>query len=154
MCPALAEALWLHAAGTCDDLFVAYPSVDRGASRRWRAEGQVRQRVTIMADSEARLDVVDRLLGAGHPGVGICLDLDVSWRPLSRPAGGAHRHPAVPAAHAGAGDGLRPAVDRRAGFRLAGVMGNSGQVAAWVRAARAPSPGSLIRLIQARRCPS
>src|SRR2546429_3336725 len=33
MCYSLAEALWLHATGTSDDLLVAYPSVDRGALR-------------------------------------------------------------------------------------------------------------------------
>src|SRR2546429_2621885 len=33
MCYSLAEALWLHAAGTSDDLLVAYPTVDRGALR-------------------------------------------------------------------------------------------------------------------------
>ena len=33
MCYSLPEALWLHAMGTCDDLLVAYPTVDvRGAA--------------------------------------------------------------------------------------------------------------------------
>jgi len=36
MCYSLAEALWLHATGTSDDLLVAYPSVDRGALRELR----------------------------------------------------------------------------------------------------------------------
>jgi len=37
-----------------------------------------------MTDSQAHLDVVDRALGDGHPEVRVCLDLDVSWRPLAR----------------------------------------------------------------------
>ena len=84
MCYTLAEALWLHAAGTCDDLLVAYPTVDRGALRALAGDEQARPHVTIMADSEAHLDVVDRALGAGHPEIKVCLDLDVSWRPLAR----------------------------------------------------------------------
>ena len=36
-----------------------------------------------MTDSEAHLDVVDRALGDGHPEIRVCLDLDVSWRPLA-----------------------------------------------------------------------
>ncbi|HTQ90427.1 MAG TPA: alanine racemase, partial [Streptosporangiaceae bacterium] len=80
----LREALWLHAAGTSDDLLVAYPTVDRGALRALAADEQARQHVTIMTDSEAHLDVVDRTLGAGHPEIRVCLELDVSWRPLAR----------------------------------------------------------------------
>ncbi len=108
MCYTLAEALWLHAAGTCDDLLVAYPTVDRGALRALAADDQARQHVTIMADSEAHLDVVDRVLRRRPPG-----DQDLPGprrllAPAGPQAGGAHRHPAVPAAHAGAGGGLRP----------------------------------------------
>ena len=38
MCYSLPEALWLHAAGTSDDLLVAYPTVDRGALRALAAD--------------------------------------------------------------------------------------------------------------------
>ena len=64
MCYSLPEALWLHAMGTSDDLLVAYPTVDRRALRALAADGQARQHITIMTDSEAHLDVVDRALGA------------------------------------------------------------------------------------------
>jgi D-serine deaminase-like pyridoxal phosphate-dependent protein len=129
MCYTLAEALWLHAAGTCDDLLVAYPTVDRAALRALAADEQARRHVTIMADSEAHLDVVDRVLGPGHPELRICLDLDVSWRPLARrPAVhiGTRRSPLHTPEQAVA---FARAVDRRAGFRLAGVMGYEGQIA-------------------------
>lgn len=84
MCYSLPEALWLHAKGTSDDLLVAYPTVDRKALRALAADGQARQHITIMADSGDHLDVVDRALGDGHPGIRVCLELDVSWRPLAR----------------------------------------------------------------------
>jgi D-serine deaminase-like pyridoxal phosphate-dependent protein len=154
MCYTLAEALWLHAAGTCDDLLVAYPTVDRGALRALAADDRARQHITIMADSEAHLDVVDRVLGPGHPEIRICLDLDVSWRPLARrPAVhiGTRRSPLHTPEQAVAFAG---AVDRRAGFRLAGVMGYEGQIAGLGDAPPGhPVRAQLIRLIQARSVP-
>ena len=84
MCYSLPEALWLHAMGTCDDLLVAYPTVDVGALRALAADDTARRRITIMVDSVAHLDVVDRALGHGHPEIRVCLELDVSWRPLAR----------------------------------------------------------------------
>jgi D-serine deaminase-like pyridoxal phosphate-dependent protein len=42
--------------GTSDDLLVAYPTVDSKALRALAADGQARQRITIMTDSEAHLD--------------------------------------------------------------------------------------------------
>jgi D-serine deaminase-like pyridoxal phosphate-dependent protein len=123
MCYSLPEALWLYAAGTSDDLLVAYPTVDRGALRALAADEQARQHVTIMTDSEAQLDVVDRALRGGHPEIRVCLDLDVSWRPLGRrPAVhiGARRSPLHTPEQAA--DFAR-AITRRAGFRLVGVMG-------------------------------
>jgi D-serine deaminase-like pyridoxal phosphate-dependent protein len=111
MCYSLPEALWLHGLGTSDDLLVAYPTVNAGALRALAADEQARRHVTIMADSAAHLDVVDRVLGRGHPGIRVCLELDVSWRPLADRPGRPHRHPALAPAHAAAGGRLRP--DRR-----------------------------------------
>jgi D-serine deaminase-like pyridoxal phosphate-dependent protein len=154
MCYTLAEALWLHAAGTCDDLLVAYPTVDRGALRALAGDEQARQHVTIMADSEAHLDVVDRALGAGHPEIKVCLDLDVSWRPLARrPAVhiGTRRSPLHTPEQAVA---FARAVTRRAAFRLAGVMGYEGQIAGLGDAPPGhPVRAQLIRLIQNRSLP-
>ena len=76
-----------------------------------------------MTDSEAHLDVVDRALGDGHPEIRVCLDLDVSWRPLGRRPMvhiGTRRSPLhTPEQAADFGQ----AIMRRTGFRLAGVMG-------------------------------
>src|SRR5260370_19800394 len=67
-----------------DDLLVAYPTVDRNALRAFAADEQARRCITIMADSPAHLDVVDQALGGGPPEIRVCLELDVSWRPLAR----------------------------------------------------------------------
>jgi len=151
MCYSLPEALWLHAMGTSDDLLVAYPTVDRKALRALAADGEARQRITIMADSEDHLDVVDRALGDGHPEIRICLELDVSWRPLARrPAVhiGTRRSPLFTPGQAA---GFARAIIRRPGFRLAGVMGYEGQIAGLGDAPPGhPLRARLIRLIQAR----
>src|SRR6202050_2306705 len=83
MCYSLPEALWLNAAGTSDDLLVAYPTVNAAALRALAADEAARANVTIMVDSADHLDVVDRALGDGHPEIRVCLELDVSWRPLA-----------------------------------------------------------------------
>ena len=154
MCYALPEALWLHAAGTSDDLLVAYPTVDRGALRALAADEQARQHVTIMTDSEAHLDLVDRTLGDGHPEIRVCLDLDVSWRPLGRRPMvhiGTRRSPLHTPEQAA--DFAR-AITRRAGFRLVGVMGYEGQIAGLGDAPPGhPVRAQLIRLIQGRSMP-
>jgi hypothetical protein len=54
-----------------------------GAAGPGRGRGQARRHITIMVDSTAHLDVVDRALGDGHPEIRVCLELDVSWRPLA-----------------------------------------------------------------------
>jgi D-serine deaminase-like pyridoxal phosphate-dependent protein len=154
MCYSLAEAVWLHAAGTSDDLLVAYPTVDRRALRALAADEAARQRITIMIDSEAQLDVVDRALGDGHPEIRVCLELDVSWRPLARrPAVhiGTWRSPLFTPEQAA---GFAAAIIRRPGFRLVGVMGYEGQIAGLGDAPPGhPVRARLIRLIQGRSMP-
>ena len=154
MCYSLAEALWLQAAGTSDDLLVAYPTVDRRALRALAADEAARQQITIMADSPAHLDVVDRALGDGHPQIRVCLELDVSWRPLARRAAvhiGTWRSPLHTPEQAA--DFAR-AVTRRPGFRLVGVMGYEGQIAGLGDAPPGhPVRAQLIRLIQSRSVP-
>jgi D-serine deaminase-like pyridoxal phosphate-dependent protein len=154
MCYSLPEALWLHAMGTSDDLLVAYPTVDRQALRALAADEVARRRITIMADSVAHLDVVDRALGDGHPEIRVCLELDVSWRPLARKTAvhiGTWRSPLHTPEQAA---GFAQAVTRRAGFRLVGVMGYEGQIAGLGDAPPGhPLRAQLIRLIQGRSMP-
>jgi D-serine deaminase-like pyridoxal phosphate-dependent protein len=151
MCYSLAEALWLHGLGTCDDLLVAYPTVDVAALRALAADERARREITIMVDSPAHLDVVDRALGGGHPDIRVCLELDVSWRPLAgQPVIhiGTRRSPLYTPQQAA---GFAGAVARRPGFRLVGVMGYEGQIAGLPDAPPGhPFRGRLIRGIQDR----
>src|SRR6201992_1485781 len=50
MAYSLAEALWLHASGTTDDLLVAYPTADRSALRRLAAAAAPREPRHIPVD--------------------------------------------------------------------------------------------------------
>jgi D-serine deaminase-like pyridoxal phosphate-dependent protein len=154
MCYSLPEALWLHAMGTCDDLLVAYPTVHRQALRALAADDRARRQITIMVDSTAQLDVVDRALGADHPEIRVCLELDVSWRPLARKPLvhiGTWRSPVHEPRQAAE---LAALITRRPGFRLVGVMGYEGQIAGLGDAPPGhPVRARLIRFIQARSVP-
>src|SRR3954449_8035786 len=55
----LREALWLYREGICDDLVVAYPTVDRGALAELVADEGAAAAITLMVDSAAHLDVVE-----------------------------------------------------------------------------------------------
>lgn len=151
MCYSLPEALWLHAAGTSDDLLVAYPTVHRAALRALAADEAARRQVTIMVDSAAHLDVVDQALGQDHPEIRVCLELDVSWRPLAgRPLVhiGTRRSPVFTPGQAAS---LARAIISRPGFRLVGLMGYEGQIAGLGDAPHGqPVRAQLIRGIQDR----
>ncbi len=151
MCYSLPEARWLHAMGTCDDLLVAYPTVDRRALRALAADARARRHITIMVDSTAQLDAVDRALGEDHPEIRVCLELDVSWRPLAgKPLVhiGTWRSPVHEPRQAAE---LAAVITRRPGFRLVGVMGYEGQIAGLGDAPPGhPVRAQLIRFIQAR----
>jgi D-serine deaminase-like pyridoxal phosphate-dependent protein len=94
---------------------------------------------------------VDRALGDGHPELRVCLDLDVSWRPLAgRPQLhiGTRRSPLHTPRQAAV---FAATIAARAGFRLVGVMGYEGQIAGLGDAPPGhPLKGALIRLIQGR----
>ena len=60
------------------------PDGGRQALRSLAADDGARRHITIMVDSPAHLDMVDRALGDGHAEIRVCLELDVCWRPLGR----------------------------------------------------------------------
>src|SRR5205823_4588511 len=125
----LREALWLCATGTSDDLLVGYPTVDRAALRELAGDEIARRHITIMIDSPEQLDLVDRVLGADHPAIRVCLELDVSWRPLAHRGLvhiGTRRSPLHTPEQASAF--ARTVLDRP-GFRLVGLMAYEGQIA-------------------------
>jgi D-serine deaminase-like pyridoxal phosphate-dependent protein len=155
----LPEALWLAgewAGGDLGDvdLVVAYPTVDHTALRRLAADGHARRLVTVMIDSVAHLDLIDAALGTGHAEIRVCMELDVSWRPLlGRDFAhiGARRSPVFTPAQA---EALARVVRARPGFRLVGLMGYEGQIAGLGdRPAGKPLMGAALRWIQDRSAP-
>lgn len=147
----LAEALWLHASGTSDDLLVAYPTTDRAALRALAADEAARRHITVTIDSAAHLNFIDATLGPAHPTVRVCLDLDMSWRPL--PYGpvvqvGTWRSPLRTPAEAAL---FAETVLRRPGFSLVGMLGYEGQVAGLGDAPPGrPVRARVVRAMQAR----
>ena len=129
MCYALAEGLWLYGCGMSDDILVAYPTADRAALRALAADEAAREHVTVTIDSAGHLDFIDATLGPGHPPIRVCLELDMSWRPL--PYGpvvqvGTWRSPLRIPAEAAL---FAETILRRPGFTLVGVLGYEGQIA-------------------------
>src|SRR3984885_11429585 len=129
MCYSLTEAIWLHSIGLSDDLLVAYPTAARSALRALAADDAARQHITVTIDSAGHLDFIDAVIGAGHPQIRVCLDLDMSWRPLTRGPVvqiGTWRSPLRSPAEAAL---FAETVVRRPGFTLVGVLGYEGQIA-------------------------
>jgi D-serine deaminase-like pyridoxal phosphate-dependent protein len=151
MCYSLAEALWLHSSGMSDDLLVAYPTANRGALRALAANATARQHITVTVDSAAHLDFIDATLGEGHPEIRVCLELDVSWRPLGDRAAvqiGTWRSPLHEPAQAAL---VAEAILARPGFVLVGVLGYEGQIAGLGDSPPGnPVRAALVRAIQAK----
>jgi D-serine deaminase-like pyridoxal phosphate-dependent protein len=151
MCYSLAEAIWLHSIGLSDDLLVAYPTADRAALRALAADEAARQHITVTIDSAGHLDFIDATMGAGHPQIRVCLDLDMSWRPLTRGPVvqiGTWRSPLRSPAEAAL---FAETVLKRPGFSLVGVLGYEGQIAGLGDAPpRRPVRAALVQAMQAR----
>ena len=122
---ALAEALWLEEQGVCDDIVVAYPTVDRGALARLVASPSAAAHITLMVDDVAHLDVVDSVRASQAVPVRVAIDVDAGLR-----MGGQHVGPKRSPLY-DADDVVRLAkeIDNRRGFRLVGAMTYEGQVA-------------------------
>jgi D-serine deaminase-like pyridoxal phosphate-dependent protein len=151
MCYSLAEAIWLHSIGLSDDLLVAYPTADRAALRALAADEAARQHITVTIDSAGHLDFIDAVIGADHPQIRVCLDLDMSWRPLTRGPVvqiGTWRSPLRSPAEAAQ---FAETVLKRPGFSLVGVLGYEGQIAGLGDAPPGrPVRAALVQAMQAR----
>jgi D-serine deaminase-like pyridoxal phosphate-dependent protein len=151
LCYSLREALWLCAQGTSDDLVVGYPTADRGALATLAADEVARSRITLMADSAEQLDLVDEAVGAGHPELRICVDLDASWRPLlqltqARLHIGVRRSPLHSPQQSAS---FARTVLARPGFALVGAMSYEAQIAGLGDAPPGrPARAAALRLIQ------
>jgi D-serine deaminase-like pyridoxal phosphate-dependent protein len=149
LCYSLPEAMWLCAEGTSTDLVVGYPTVDRGALRTLAGDPVARRTITVMVDSVEHLDLMDELLGADHPEIRVCLELDVSWRPVRQRSLvhiGSRRSPLYTPNQVA---DVARAVLARKGFRLVGLMAYEGQIAGLgdVPPGR-PVRGAMVRWIQ------
>src|SRR3984885_2583432 len=151
MCYSLGEAIWLLPIGLSDDLLVAYPTADRSALRALAADEAARQHITVTVDSAGHLDFIDAAIGAGHPAIRVCLDLDMSWRPLARGPVvqiGTWRSPLRSPAEAAL---FAETVLKRPGFSLVGVLGYEGQIAGLGDAPPGrPVRAALVQAMQAR----
>lgn len=145
----LPEALFLADAGHAN-LLVAYPTTDRGAIGQLAAlaaENSERAPI-LMVDEVAQLDLIEGSLSDGPAKIRVCIDLDLSWRPLGRRAVtiGPKRSPIrTPEAAAV----LAREIVARPGLQLDGVMGYGGQVAGvGDDAPGAPMRNAVVRAMQ------
>ncbi|WP_036508759.1 amino acid deaminase/aldolase [Nocardioides sp. URHA0020] len=121
----LREALWLHAQGICDDIVVAYPTVDRGALAELVASPSAAAAITLMVDCTGHLDVIDSVRVSPAVPVRISIDVDAGLQ-LAGQHVGPKRSPLQDTAAVVA---LAREIVRRDGFRLVGAMTYEGQVA-------------------------
>lgn len=149
----LAEALWLSE--TIDDVLVAYPSTDRDALNALASNEQALDRVTLMIDSLAHLEFIERsikqqLPRAARPStpIRVCLDFDASWRTPILGKLGALRSPVHSVTELRQ---LAEQVMQRPGFSLVGLMSYEAQIAGVAdRPRRQPMRGVLLREMQRR----
>jgi len=145
----LPEALFLAEAGF-HDILVAYPTTDREAIARL-AEVSSRDpggAPVLMVDDVAQVDLIESALTGGPATVGVCIDLDLSWRPLGRRVVsiGPKRSPIRTPADAAE---LAAEISSRPGVRLEGVMAYEGQIAGVGDAApRSPVRNATVRRMQ------
>ncbi len=121
----LREALWLHEQGLCDDIVVAYPTVDRAALAELVASPSAAAAITIMVDDVAHLGVVDSVRSSPTVPVRVSVDVDAGLRMAGQHVG-PKRSPLHDTESVVA---LARAVAARDGFRLVGAMTYEGQVA-------------------------
>jgi D-serine deaminase-like pyridoxal phosphate-dependent protein len=135
----LAESNWLADHGI-DDILLAYPTVSRDALAELVRSERRRAAITLMIDSVESLDRIDSLLGAEHPTIRVCLDVDASLK-LGPIHLGVRRSPVHTARHARK---IAAIIEQRSGFELVGVMFYDAQIAGL------PDSSPAVRLVKKR----
>ncbi|MCW2840946.1 MAG: alanine racemase [Aeromicrobium sp.] len=135
----LAESNWLVDHGI-DDVLLAYPTASRRALRDLVADDRRRAAITVMVDSTESLEHIDALLGADHPAIRVCIDVDASLK-LGPVHLGVRRSPVHSARQAGR---LAAAIEQRRGFDLVGLMFYDAQIAGL------PDTSRAVRLVKRR----
>lgn len=140
----LPEALWL--AETHDDIVLAYPTVDRASLEALFADQQAAQRITLMLDDVAHLDLIDSVKGPRErPETRVAIDVDASWKSPILGHIGVRRSALYTAGEVAA---FARKVLARPGFRLVGLQMYDAQIAGQGDDAGSDAP--LIRMVQAR----
>ena len=131
----IGEALWLARHGHAD-VVVGYPTVDLEALTELGQDPDLAAAITVMVDSRAHLDLIDRAAPV-HP-VRVAIDVDASLRlgPLHL---GVRRSPVHTAAEAA---DLAQQIARRDGARLVGLMLYDAQIAGL------PDTSAAVRLVK------
>jgi D-serine deaminase-like pyridoxal phosphate-dependent protein len=125
----LPEALWLAAAGTSDDLVVAYPTVDRQALARLAGDPRAAGCITVMVDCPDHLDLIEKATaGLADPQqVRVAIDIDAGYEAWGgRFRAGARRSPVRMPQQAVQ---LARSIMSRPGLRLVGLMAYESQIA-------------------------
>lgn len=135
----LAESLWLAGNGI-EDILLAYPTTHRAALHQLIASEKGRAAITLMVDSMASLDFIDSVVGANHPPLRVCIDVDSSLK-IGPVHLGVRRSPVHSAKQAAK---LAEAIGKRTGFNLVGLMFYDAQIAGL------PDSSKAIRLVKAR----
>ncbi|MBX3098426.1 MAG: alanine racemase [Salinibacterium sp.] len=121
----LPEALWL--AETVDDVVVGYPTVHRSALATLAGSATLAQRVTLMIDSVAQLDLIDSVVPPGkRETIRVALELNASWHSKVLGYLGVYRSPVWTVDDARA---VAQQIVARPGFRLVGMMAYEAQIA-------------------------
>lgn len=126
MCYSVPEAEYLYSRGF-DDLLVAYPTASGNDLDVFYRLTQSGANVTLMTDSREHVKMVDRMWsknGGGKP-ARVCVDVDMSWRPLGLHLG-VYRSPVRTVEEF---TGLFRRIKKSENLVFAGVMGYEAQVA-------------------------
>ncbi|MGH3739413.1 MAG: amino acid deaminase/aldolase [Micromonosporaceae bacterium] len=143
----LPEAVWLARHGV-SDVLLGYPVAHRAALREL-TDPALAGAITLMVDDVAQLDLIDATLPSVRPDVGLCIDLDASWR-----VGGGRLHFGMrrsPVHSPEQAVALARQILARPGFALTGLMSYEGQIAGVGDAPPGQAlRGAGIRLLQRR----
>ncbi len=135
----LAESNWLVDHGI-DDILLAYPTTSESALNELVADDHKRAAITVMVDSVESLDHIEHLLGADHPAIRVCIDVDSSLK-IGPAHLGVRRSPVHTAGDASV---LAKVIESRKGFDLVGVMFYDAQIAGL------PDSSAAVRLVKKR----
>ncbi len=135
----LAESNWLADLGH-NDILLAYPTADVAALRDLVANDQRRASITLMVDGTGALELIDAALGANHPEVRVCLDIDSSLK-IGPAHLGVRRSPVHSVEQA---TQVAQAIVKRPGFKLVGLMFYDAQIAGL------PDTSPAVRLVKSK----